>query len=266
MHIPEQIPIMHGFHRIHHILGIAGIRIQRNTGHHTADFEIRIDPVPFLYHQGAGNQFMMYHLVHALLRMRIVVKYHSGTGIAKQRVLVIFLVVNFIEGHPVLHLIFIPFHDCKGIFHKKINHLPVFPAAVILHQMIRNFKMGKGYHRLYSIFQKFVKELVIEHKPLLIRRLFVTLRKNPRPRNGGAQTLESHLRQKLDIFLIFPIKIRSLMVRIIISFQNPVRYLTIHSVGPGGKHIGNAYTFASLIPSAFYLMGGNSASPQKILR
>lgn len=53
------------------------------------------------------------------------------------------------------------------------------------------------------------------------------------------------------------------MVRIIISFQNPVRYLTIHSVGPGGKHIGNAYTFASLIPSAFYLMGGNSASPQK---
>ena len=56
------------------------------------------------------------------------------------------------------------------------------------------------------------------------------------------------------------------MVRIIISFQNPVRYLTIHSVGPGGKHIGNAYTFASLIPSAFYLMGGNSASPQKILR
>lgn len=53
--------------------------------------------------------------------------------------------------------------------YKKVNQLPVPPSPVMLCQMERHLKMAQCNHRLYSIFQTFVKEVIIETQSILIR-------------------------------------------------------------------------------------------------
>ncbi len=139
--IGEEITHVHFLHRQHHIRRTAGKRIDGHHGNHAADLEIRIDLMPQLHRTGGRHQLMMCRLIHGLLRFLILRKNHAGIGPSVNVVLIVHLVVDLIEGHPVFHFIFIPFEAdlCKP--HKEINDPAVHPAAVRLRQMQRHLEM-----------------------------------------------------------------------------------------------------------------------------
>lgn len=74
---------------------------------------------------------MMYDLIHALFRFFLVLKNNAGTGIAKQRIFVVFLVVDLVKSHPVFHFVLITLHDGHCVLYKEIDELTVFPSAVL---------------------------------------------------------------------------------------------------------------------------------------
>ena len=75
----------------------------------------------FFYNKCACHQFMMHYLIHALFRIFLIFKNYAGASIAKPRVFIIFLIIEFIKSHPVFDFIFVTFHHCEGIFYKKID-------------------------------------------------------------------------------------------------------------------------------------------------
>ncbi|MNI82470.1 hypothetical protein D3C73_1391890 [compost metagenome] len=65
--------------------------------------------------------------------------------------------------------------------HEEIDHLTVFPAAILFDQMIGHFKVGQGDHRLDIVFEQLIKQIVIELQTGFVRLQFVTLGENTRP-------------------------------------------------------------------------------------
>ena len=193
MYISKKISVVHGQCRKHHIFRMTRIRIQRNKGNHAANLKFRINLMPLFYYQSTRQQFMMHHLIHTLFRIFFLRKDHSRACISKQWIFIIFLIIDFIESHPILYLVFIPLHNRQCVFYKKINQLSIFPTTILFYKVIWHFKMRKCNHRLNSIFQKFIKQIIIKLKPGFIWLLIITIRKYSCPCNGRAKTLKSHL-------------------------------------------------------------------------
>ena len=132
--------------------------------------------------------------------------------------LIISLVIDFIESHPVFDFILITLKNnfCKA--DKEVNHLTIFPTSVLSYQMIRHFKVRQSYNRLNTILEAFIKKVVIKLQAGFVRFHFIPFGENPRPGNGSPETLEAHLCKKSNIPLVTVIKINSLMIRIILTF------------------------------------------------
>ncbi|MNE89316.1 hypothetical protein D3C80_1867180 [compost metagenome] len=76
MHIAKQEAFTHRLLRIHHVVRIAGERIQRHHGDHAANLQGRVDGMPQFDHLRAGDKLMVQHLVHALFRIRFLGENH----------------------------------------------------------------------------------------------------------------------------------------------------------------------------------------------
>ena len=97
---------------------------------------------------------MMCSLIHSLIA--IFTFLIGQTGILKGMMLAhstdnLTLIINLIEGHPILNLVFITLKasGCKA--YKELNHATIPPAAVLFGKMQRNLKMRQGYHRLHAM-------------------------------------------------------------------------------------------------------------------
>ena len=143
---------------------------------------------------------------------------NPGVGEGSKIFLIISLVVDFIESHPVFDFILITLKNnfCKA--YKEVNHFTVFPATILSYQMIRHFKVRQSDNRLNTILEAFVKKVIIKLQTSFIRLYFISFRENPRPGNRSPETLEAHLCKKSNISLVTMIKINGLMVRIVLAF------------------------------------------------
>ena len=141
MDIAKQIAVMHSLYGVHHIVRVTGIWVNRYTGYHASDLEIRIDFMSFLNYKCTGHQFVVHHLVHAFLGILLFCEYHAGACVTEERVLIILLVIDLVKSHPVFNLIFIPLHNSNCIFYKKIYEFTIFPSPILFYEMIRHFKM-----------------------------------------------------------------------------------------------------------------------------
>src|SRR5699024_4454660 len=99
---------------------------------------------------------------------------------------------------------------------------------------------------------------------LLIGLFLIPSRENTRPCDTHAETLESHLCQEGDIFLISVVKIHRHMARIIIAFDDMV----INHPGNRGAsslvNIIDGKSFAAFQIAALELIRRRSSSPEKI--
>ena len=192
-----------------------------------------------LHRQSAGNQLIVGRLVHNLFPVIPFLVANARVAVNAQFFLVISLIVNLIKGHPVFHFILIPVKAGHRKPHEKVNALPIAESAVFLHKMQRHLKMAQSDYRLYAILMAFVKHIIIELKPFFIRLCLITVGKNPGPRNAGAETLKSHLPKQFNILFIVVIKINRLMVWIIFTRNNCIRYPSACNPVPCSGHIHN---------------------------
>ena len=189
---------------------------------------------------------------------------HAGTAVAEQRRAPVALVIDLVKGHPVFHFVLIALEDHFGEAYKEIDHFAVGPAAVLLYQMQRHFKVGKGDHRLDVVLQQFIEHVIVEFQPFFIRLSFVALREDAGPGNRGAEALEAHLGEQLDVFFVVAVEIDRFMIRVIFTRFDLVGDFARYAVRPAGQHVADARAFAAFIPAAFNLMRGDRAAPQKV--
>ena len=153
LHIAEEPAIVHHLVRQHHIRWAARIRIDRNHRNHVPDLEIWVDLFADFDGQSAGDQFIVPTLVHRFFRIRIIAKVRTGVGPPEDVVLVVHLVVDFIESHPIFHFIFVALEADFCKFDEEIHSLAIHEAAVFFGQMIRHLEVGKRDDRFDSVFQ-----------------------------------------------------------------------------------------------------------------
>ena len=263
MHIRKHIGPVHLLQSRNLILRSSRGRIGRAESNHAANLEIRIDFVPLNHCHGGSHKLIVGRLVHNLISVLPFLVQKAGIGKGQKRALRVALIIDFVEGHPVLNLVLVTLKAYLGKAHKELNHPAVAPAAVLVGQVQRNLEMGQGYHRLHAIFMHLVKEVIVELQAFLIWLSLIPLWENPRPGNAGTEALEAHASQQGNILFVAMIKINCLMVRIILPLNNAVRNAPLYARRTYGHYISHARPLAAHIPGALQLMGSHRAAPQK---
>lgn len=115
--------------------------------------------------------------------------------------------VDLIKGQPQLYLVFIPCKDRAYIPLVKSNQFPVRPTVILKGQVEGRLIVGDCHKRLDSIFQAFIKQIIIKLQSFFVGRFLIALWKNPAPRNGGAEHPKSHLGKQLNILFITMVEI-----------------------------------------------------------
>ena len=141
MDICKIITLLHGFHSHEDILRIASSWINRTHGNHTANLEVGIDFMTDFNCSCRSHQFVVSCLIHDGLPVISFFVENPGIGERSKIFLVVGLIVDFIEGHPVFDLVLIALEDdfCKA--DEEINNLAVLPTTILGYQMIRHFKV-----------------------------------------------------------------------------------------------------------------------------
>ncbi len=81
-----------------------------------------------------------------------------------------------------------------------------------------------------------------------------------------AEAFEAHLGEQRHVLLIAAVEIHRFVVGVAIAVEHAVGHHAIHAVRAAGQHVGDAWPFTAPIPTAFNLVRGDRAPPQKILR
>ena len=127
--------------------------------------------------------------------------------------------------------------------------------------MQRHLKVGEGNNRFDVVLQQFIEHVIVEFQPFFIRLAFVAQREDARPGDRGAEALEAHLGEQLDVFFVAAVEIDGFVVRIVLARLYLLGYLARHAVRAAGKHVADARAFAVFIPAAFNLVRGDGATP-----
>ena len=158
----------------------------------------------------------------------------------------------------------IAFKHHFGKTNKEINDLAVSPAAVLLNQVQRHFKVRKGNDRFDIVLEQFIKHVVVEFQPFFIWLCFVTLWEDSGPGDGRAEAFKAHFGKQLDVFFIVTIKIDRFVVRVIFTRHHLLSDFTGYAMRAAGQNVTNARSFTAFAPAAFNLMCSNRAAPEKI--
>ena len=165
--------------------------------------------------------------------------------------LIISLIIDFIESHPVFDFILVALKNDFRKAYKEVNHLTVFPTTILGYQMIGHFKVRQSDNRLNTILKAFIKKVVIKLQAGFIRLYFISFRENPSPGNRSPETLEAHLRKKSNISLVTMIKINSFVIWVVFSWQHSCRNFPRNPVASCGHYISNTDTLSTFLPAAF---------------
>lgn len=132
--------------------------------------------------------------------------------------------------------------------------------------MVRHFEVRQGDHRLDAVFQQLVEQIVVKLQAGLVWRCFVAVREDARPGDRGAEAFEAHLGEQRHVLFVAAVEVHRFMVGVTVAVEHAVGHHAIDAVRTAGQHVGDAWAFAAPIPTAFNLVRGDRASPQKIFR
>ena len=261
MHIGEPVAFLHRADRHHQIFRFAGGRIDRAHRDHASDLEIGIDCMANFYGPRAGDELVMGSLIHQFFA--IIALFQDDAAVLQQvmRRLVVGLVVDFIERHPVGDFVLVAGEAGFREFLEEGDAFPVAETAVLLDQMPRHFEMRQRDDRLDAVLAPFIKQAVLESQSLPRSAIFIAVREDVRPGDRRAEALEAHLRHQGDVFLVVMIEIDGFMVGMTFPGDDPVRNPARPPVRSGCHDVGDAEAFAAFLPTAFNLMGSDCAAP-----
>ncbi len=207
----------------------------------------------------------MRRLEHHRLAIFARLVFQAGIGEGCEVFVEVGLVVDLVEGHPVLHFVLITLKRHAGKAHKEVDQFAVAPAAIFAHQVIGHFEVREGNNRLDAVLQALIKQIVIKLQACLVGLLFVTFGENTCPGNGGAEAFKAQFREQLDIFFVTVIEIDGFMIGVVFARQHPVGNFARDAMCACGHHVCDAWALPALLPAAFKLMRRYRAAPQKTL-
>ena len=265
--------------QLQEVVGIAGIRIGKESCTHAADFVVRVDLMSQLHHLCRGHQLIVDLFIAALQIGRCLVDHLAQ----HQRN------VDLIEGVPDggQTLVLSQADPCKlDVF---VDQLPVRPAAPVLDVKSRHIVLVQRDHRLDAIFPALFEHIAVELHAFLVHALFHTVGVNACPGDREIQRPEAHLTQQGDVLLVVMVEIRCLVVGV----KNAILQDVLCPFGQHAAHhrnlalgavrhpiAGHTHAvlicpqkivclrgrLAVLIPGTFDLRSADVAAPQKILR
>ena len=257
---------VHLLQRRHLVHGLAGGRIAGHHREHAADLEIRIDAMAHDDRLRRGHELMVCDLIeHGVFILARLVE-HARVSKGGKFLLDIALVVDFVEGHPVLDLVLVAAETYLRETHEEVNQLAVAPAAVLRHQMIGQLEMRKRDHGLHAECMHRVKEVIVELQAGLVRLRLIAQRENTRPGDARAEALAPHIGEHFEVLFVVMIKVDGLVVRVVFARLHTIRDFTWLAGAAHGHDVGNAHALAALLPAAFELMGRHGTAPEETLR
>ncbi len=70
--------------------------------------------------------------------------------------------IDLIESNPILHFIFKSLKNSVAVIQIEVNHFPVLPGAVFIHQIKGNVKMADGHNGLNVVFEQLINKVFIK--------------------------------------------------------------------------------------------------------
>ena len=170
--------------------------------------------------------------------------------------------VDFVEGQPIVDFPLIAFKQCCRISFKEADQFAVFPAAVVVDQILRHFEMRDRHQWFDAIFRQFIEDVIVKGQAGFVRFQFITIRKNPRPGDRHPEHPEAHFGEQSDIFLVAVIEIDTGVRRVVVTNAGKA----FSKVARAGQLVDDRWTFPISVPTSFKLIGGCSAAPEETFR
>lgn len=121
---------------------------------------------------------------------------------------------------PVGDLVAVALKAYRGKAHEEVYELATTLPSISFDKGKRHPEVRERHDGLYAISLAAVKQVVVECKALLIGNSIVSCRKDSRPCNRCAETLEAHLGKELDVLTVAMIEIYTIVVGIALPFQD----------------------------------------------
>ena len=160
--------------------------------------------------QGAGHEFVVGCLVHGSFFFFIghaVLEKNAGVGSHQEVVVEGTLVIDFVEGHPVLDLVLVALEADFSEADEEVDGLAVGKAAIILGQVEGHFEVAQGDYWLNAILVHFVKQVVVEFQACFAWLLVVAIREDSGPGNRSSEGLKAHPGQQFDVFFVVVVEV-----------------------------------------------------------
>ena len=119
-------------------------------------------------------------------------------------------------------------------------------------------------HRLDAIFVQLVKDIIVELQPCLVGFRVVPVGEDPGPCDGHPVALEAHLGKEFDVLLVVVIEVDGLVAGVVTAGVDAIVDLPLFALGAAHFDVGHAQALAAGVVSAFALVGGRRAAPQKV--
>ena len=126
--------------------------------------------------------------------------------------------------------------------------------------------MRERDHGLDPRLEESVEHVVVEREPGLVGLLLVALREDAAPRYRGAEALEPHLGEQLDVVAVGVVEVDAVVVGVALPLDDPVRDASWDAMGARGHDVRDREALAPLAIPALELMRRHGASPQEVLR
>lgn len=137
------------------------------------------------------------------------------------------------------------------------------PAAVVYGEAVGQLVVAEGDHGLDTLLLAGLEHAAIELDAGLVGLGLVAVGEDAAPVDGHAVALKAHLAKELDVIEVVVVHIHGLMAGIVVLGQDAVGDVARLGDRAAGHDIGNAEALAVLVVSAFALIGGSGAAPQK---
>ena len=154
-------------------------------------------------------------------------------------------------------------HDGTGVVEVELDELGVLPATVVFGQAIGQLVVAEGDHGLDALLLTGLEHAAIELDAGLVGLGLVAVGEDAAPVDGHAVALKAHLAKELNVVEIVMVHVHGLVAGIVVLGQNAVGDVARLGDRTTRHDIGNAEALAILVVSAFTLIGGSGAAPQK---
>ena len=171
--------------------------------------------------------------------------------------------VNLVEGEPVAHQALVLGHDGASVVEVELDELGVLPAAVVFGEAVGQLVVAEGDHGLDTLLLAGLEHAAIELNAALVGLGFVAVGEDTTPVDGHAVALKAHLAKELNVVEVVVVHVHGLVAGIVVLGQDAVGDVARLGDRAAGHDIGNAEALAVLVVSAFALIGGSGAAPQK---